>query len=151
MAEWSRAEICEFVKGKLIYARDATAARLDAPAWLLGASDGVGPNDDSAGALESTHPEDRQILIGTFIEALGNPATVVRGVLRADRGDEWVTTQIEWLNLLDDPDVGCMICTIGEIEADAFVPPVIAEAGGHEATRWMVFDLEESGVIRSVD
>jgi diguanylate cyclase (GGDEF)-like protein/PAS domain S-box-containing protein len=151
MSGWTRDELCQWVEGKQIYARDISAATVAAPEWLLAVSEGIGPNDDSAKAMESTHPEDRQILIATFIEALGKPGTVVRGRLRADRGDEWVSTAIEWLNLLDHPDVGCLICTIAEIEADSFAAPLIGETGDHHTTKWMVLDLYESGVIRSVD
>jgi diguanylate cyclase (GGDEF)-like protein/PAS domain S-box-containing protein len=151
MAEWSRAEICEFVKGKRIYGRDIAASTVPAPDWVIAASDGVGPNDDSAQALESTHPDDRQILIATFIEALGKPGEVIRGRLRANNEGEWVSTAIEWLNLVDDPSVGCLLCTIDEIEADAFSAPQIAETGEHHTTKWMVFDLDEAAVIRAVD
>jgi diguanylate cyclase (GGDEF)-like protein/PAS domain S-box-containing protein len=151
MPRWSREEICEFVKDKRIYARDAQAGTVEAPEWLVAASQGVGPNDDSAEAMESTHPEDRNTLIATFIEALGSPGTTVQGQLRANNGGDWTTVQIEWVNLIDDPDIGCLICTIAEVGSGAYRAPVIAETGAYENTRWMVLDVHTSGVIRSVD
>ena len=79
MPSWSRDEIREFVRGKLIYARDPQAGTVAAPDWLLAASEASVPTTTSAAAMETTHPEDRPILIKTFIEALSHPGTVVRG------------------------------------------------------------------------
>jgi diguanylate cyclase (GGDEF)-like protein/PAS domain S-box-containing protein len=151
MPRWSRAEICEFVQGKEIYARDNQGNNAPVPEWLVAASDGFGPNDNSAAAMEVTHPEDRNILISTFLESLTSPGMVIQGRLRAnEEGDTWLRVDIEWLNLYDDEEVGCLICTLAPTE-ERVKAPRIAETGDHEATRWMVFDLHDSGVIRSVD
>lgn len=140
--------------GKQIYARDAQAGNAAAPAWLLEASDGWGPGEDSAAGMERTHPEDRTILINTFIDAVGAPGEVVSGQIRAhdiEGEDRWATVRIEWLNLLEDPEVGCIVCTLDEFDSESLAAPLIAETGAFENTRWMVFDVHLSGVIRSVD
>jgi len=154
MPSWSRAELCEWVTGKQIYARDDQAANAPAPEWLLAASDGWGPGGDSAGALERTHPEDRNIIISTYLEALSSPGEVVHGRVRArgiEAPDQWTTAHIEWLNLIDDPAVGCLISTIREVESDPLPAPVIGETGVSASTRWLVLEVQATGVILSAD
>lgn len=154
MPRWSRAELCQWVKDKQIYARDSQAGNATVPDWLLAASDGWGPGKDSADATERTHPDDRHILINSFIEALGTPGEVVPGLIRAhdiEVHDRWTTVRIEWLNLVDDPEVGCLVCAMLEVGSTTHATPLIAETGGFENTRWMVFDMDTSGVIRGVE
>jgi diguanylate cyclase (GGDEF)-like protein/PAS domain S-box-containing protein len=153
MPTWSRADICELVRGKELYGRDADGGYAEIPDWLLAASQGFGPNhESSAAAVEATHPEDRNILIGTFLESVANPGVVVTGQLRANKeADTWMRVDIEWLNLVDHEDVGCLITTLVQQPTHPVVPPHIAETGVHESTGWMVFDVHPSGRIRSVD
>ncbi|SFC59576.1 PAS domain S-box-containing protein/diguanylate cyclase (GGDEF) domain-containing protein [Nocardioides terrae] len=154
MPSWSRAELSEWVRGKQIYARDGQAGNAPAPEWLLAASDGWGPGGDSAGALERTHPEDRHVIISTYFDALSRPGQVVSGQVRArgiESPDEWTTARIEWLNLLDDPEVGCLVSTICEEGPDRLPAPVIVETGAFAKTRWMVLEVQSTGRILSAD
>src|SRR5262245_21096545 len=108
---WSREDLCEFVRGKELYGRDDQGNWAALPDWLVEASDGFGPNSESsAAAVEATHPDDRNILIGTFLESVAHPGRVVKGGLRANKeGDTWMHVDIEWLNLVDHDEVGCLI------------------------------------------
>ena len=154
MTSWSRSQLCEWVRGKHLYARDGQAANAAAPEWLVEASAGLGPAEDSAEVMERTYPDDRNVVITTFIDALDRPGEVASGRIRAQDIEvhgRWTTVQIEWLNLIDDPDVGCLLCAMVEVGAGALPAPLLGQTGAFENTRWMVLELQASGVIRSVD
>jgi diguanylate cyclase (GGDEF)-like protein/PAS domain S-box-containing protein len=150
-AVWSRERLADFVRGKLIYARSDQAETVAPPDWLLAISDGLGPNDDSTAALEHTHPEDRNLLIASFMEAAATPGAVTKARMRALDDDRWLTIDIEWLNQLDNPDLGCLICTLDEVAGqDVAAPDGTEEEGDHRTARWMVMELDGMGVIQSV-
>jgi diguanylate cyclase (GGDEF)-like protein/PAS domain S-box-containing protein len=153
MSKWSRAEISEFVRGKEVYGRDELAGSASLPDWLVGASLGLGAQTTSEAAMEATHPEDRNVLLGAFLEALNNPGVLCTATIRgSDEGDEWSRIQVWWLNLIDHPEVGCIVATTSAKRVNRVpAPPKLAEPGGHQTTKWLVFDVHETGVVRSVD
>jgi diguanylate cyclase (GGDEF)-like protein/PAS domain S-box-containing protein len=150
--DWSRERLDAFVRGKLIYTRDERGETAAAPDWLVACSDGIGPNDSSAAALEATHPEDRHLLITSFIEALADPGGVHHTRMRAFDDGRWVTIDIEWLNQIGNPDVGALVCTLDEVMGVEVEAPVGEEddAGDHRAARWMIMGVTGIGRIESV-
>ncbi len=147
---WSREELCELTRGRLVLMRDASAANLPVPGWLADASLGV-VDTDSAESLANTYPADRPLLIDVFGRSIQRPGEPQVARLRMKFGEHWLHIELTWLNLLGTPDLDGLVCLVQPVTGPPITPPDDAEAGDHDATHWMVMTLDDSGLIVSVD
>jgi diguanylate cyclase (GGDEF)-like protein/PAS domain S-box-containing protein len=147
---WDKESIRAFVGDRVVFLRDAAAGDVAAPEWLLDTAETEGEGR-SAVVAETLHPDDRNTLIESFLESLGKPGEVVEFRVRSEYEGEWTHVLCRWVNLLDHPDVGALLCTAEEGEGEAFEVPTAGEAGDHDGVAWMMLEFSENGMITSVN
>jgi diguanylate cyclase (GGDEF)-like protein/PAS domain S-box-containing protein len=105
---------------------------------------------DSVESIDRTHPEDRNRLVEAFIDAVMNPGTPVFCSVRAMRDGVWQHNEMTWVNLVDHPDVGAVICAVIDVDGPPIEPPVERLVGDTAATNWMIASLDHHGRVTSV-
>lgn len=150
-ADWSRQAIADFVRGRRIFMRGADAELIEPPEWIAEAAGEVS-NLDSAESVEVTHPDDRVKLIEVFLETGEKPWLPVPLRIRSDheRSGVWHYFDMEWVNLLDHPDVQGILCAGSEVEGDDIEAPTLTFEGVMAATNWMIAALDDRGRITAV-
>src|SRR4051794_26146430 len=147
---WSRAQVENLVRGRTLYLRDVNAATAEGPAWLRAAAGEVSALD-SAQCLAVTHPEDQSELYGSFIASVERPGELCGAHLRIFLDGRWSHHEIQWLNLLDHPDVGVNLCVEWEVTGPPVATPEGVEASGyHHEGNWVLLDLDAGAVITAV-
>lgn len=147
---WSRTDLAELVRGGDLYVRNANADEVDPPAWLGALAVRVNPYGP-AEAVARTHPEDANALIETVLESLMKPGEVCALRLRALRPQGWSHVEDKWLNQLDNPDVGALICASRVVPGPPVEPPgQVGETGDSAPSNWALLELDGTGRINSV-
>jgi diguanylate cyclase (GGDEF)-like protein/PAS domain S-box-containing protein len=148
---WSRVELRTFVSGRLVHLRDREARELPVPAWLAEAAGEVGTRP-SAERLAATHTEDRSRTIAGLFEALERPGEVVEVDVRIEEDDGWTHERINWLNLLDHPDIGAFLYTAERVPGPPIVLPVEdGDLGEGDETGWLLAHLDAGALVTSVE
>ena len=147
---WAREALEAHVAGAQIMMRTRTGANLPVPEWLAAAAADVSPAD-SAESLEMTHPDDRTLLVSTFLDAAAEPGVEQVCRIRAHLGDVWFHTEVSWTDLTDMAEVGGILCTVRVVDGPPIDPPTETDgASVHSATNWVILVLEPNGAIRGV-
>ena len=147
--EWTREALLEFTEGKRLFLRSAEGEQLTVPEWLATGALEVSKLD-SAQSVDVTHPDDRTLLIEAFIQAMEQPRVPVSTTIRADLDGVWRHSEIVWVNLLDHPDVGGMLCTAIDVDGPEIEAPTRQVAGAMDATNWMIVSLDTTGRMAQV-
>ncbi len=148
MSHWTRETIAAFVEGKRLFVRDVDAQQIPPPEWLAPAANEINKLDSSE-SVDATHPDDRNKLIEAFVGSLSSPGVPVDCLIRIYDEDAWQHSMTSWLNLLDHPDVGAIICAAWEVEGPEFEVPETTIEGNMAASNWMVVGLDDHGYIVS--
>jgi diguanylate cyclase (GGDEF)-like protein/PAS domain S-box-containing protein len=149
---WHRGAIEEHVGGKTVWLRDATSALMETPPWIASAAAGVATL--TAGQrVAAVHPDDRGALTETFIEALGRPGEIVSISYRILVDGRYVMEHLDYLNLLDQPDVNALISTGIRDELDGEEVEVATGTlhGEGDDTHWMLANLDMQARMRHVE
>jgi diguanylate cyclase (GGDEF)-like protein/PAS domain S-box-containing protein len=145
---WSRTEICALAQGQLVFQRDALAVTVPLPEWLAGAAAGEWLPDASE-TVERAHPEDRMLVVDSFLNALAEPGVPHRVHVRQQVGDDWCEIEMTWLNQLDNEEVAAQIGLIHVLgPAD---PPALdrGDGGQGHTTSWLLIELDRMTTILS--
>jgi diguanylate cyclase (GGDEF)-like protein/PAS domain S-box-containing protein len=148
--QWTRDDLAVFARGRQLTARNLLAAEVDPPAWLLAHSDGRWPFDSQA-AIDVTHPDDRGGLVESFLASRIAPGEPVTVRLRRNYGGHWHHTETTWLNLLDHDDVGALVAFVREIDGPPVESPADENVGDYDPTRWMIWTIDDTGTLESVE
>jgi diguanylate cyclase (GGDEF)-like protein/PAS domain S-box-containing protein len=147
--EWTREALLEFTEGKRLFLRSPEGEQLAVPEWL-----GAGALEvsklDSAQSVDATHPDDRTLLIEAFIHAFEQPGVPIATTIRADLDGVWHHSEIVWVNLLDHPDVGGILCAASDVDGPEIEVPTRQVAGNMDATNWMIVSLDTTGRMAQV-
>jgi diguanylate cyclase (GGDEF)-like protein/PAS domain S-box-containing protein len=146
---WTRDDLSAFVRGRTIYIRDEHGDALPVPGWLAAHAAAVDTRN-STEAIATLHPDDRVTGINTFLESVASPGVPCAMQVRKKQGGVWGHHRGEWLNLLDDPDVGGVLYAQNQVEGSVVEPPELGDAGEHDAARWMILALDDAGSIAEV-
>src|SRR4029077_4771035 len=118
---WTRDELIALAQGREITARDLHAGEVDPPAWLLAHAKGRYPYD-SKQSTELIHPEDRNILIDSFLTCASTPGEPLVYRMRSRGGGHWHHGQTTWVNLIDHDEVGSLLAFIRTVDGPPVVP-----------------------------
>jgi diguanylate cyclase (GGDEF)-like protein/PAS domain S-box-containing protein len=152
MAEcrWSRDELAALARGRWVGARTFQAVEVEPPAWLLEHAAARFPLDSSQ-ALEAVHPDDRAALVDAFTQCVRAPGRLVAVRTRSRIGDLWHHSETQWLNLVDDEDVGVVLFFFAVVDGPPIEPPADDKVGEHAARPWMVWTVSDMSYITSVE
>src|SRR5688572_31966368 len=119
---WSPAAIQDFARGHQITYAGSDMVDLPFPAWLDEVVDGrsrYGPTE----AMAVAHPDDHELMIGTFMQVLEGAGLVVKTSFRCNIDGIWRRMTLRSLNLLGQADIAGVIatCVIDDLD-DAEVP-----------------------------
>lgn len=148
-ASWSRSELCELVRGRMIYVRDEHGDNLPVPGWLAACAAAVDTRN-STQAIATLHPDDRVTGINAFLEAVAAPGELRTMQVRKKEDGVWGHHRGDWLNLVHHPDVGGVLYAQQRVEGPPIDPPFEGDAGEHDEARWMILGLDDSGAIAEV-
>lgn len=143
---WTRDALIELVAGTRLFARGPDAEKVEPPGWLAAVAGEVS-DWNSAESVDATHPEDRTTLIEAFLEAGENPGVEVPCRIRLQRDGVWKHGELTWVNLLDHPDVGAVICAAVDVDGPPIEPPGDLIEGVTGATNWTIATLDDSGRV----
>jgi diguanylate cyclase (GGDEF)-like protein/PAS domain S-box-containing protein len=146
---WTRGALIALVGGTRLLMRGADAVNLEPPAWLAEVVEEI-TTLDSVESVEMTHPDDRNALIEAFVHAREHPGVLSPCHIRMDFFGMWIHLDVVWLNLLDHPDVGGIICTSTIVDGPSQVVEESPDTGTTNATNWMILVLDPAGRIDSV-
>jgi diguanylate cyclase (GGDEF)-like protein/PAS domain S-box-containing protein len=149
--QWSRDELNALARDSQVLALDAAAGAVDPPEWILASGE---PMDyESFSAVERIHPADRGRIVELFQSAIEEPGALRSGTFRVklEEDDRWAHLEVNAVNLLDDPDVGCILFASHEVAGEDIDGPEHDTDAGHASTNWMLLTLNGSGTITTVE
>ncbi|MDY7105295.1 MAG: diguanylate cyclase [Actinomycetota bacterium] len=149
-AGWTRAALQDLVRGRIVYLRDEHGAAVAVPPWLRDAAAEIGEAGSQA-AVDSVHPEDRTAIVRVFLECINQPGELHTSQGRMNLGGSWGHYRCAWLNRLDDPDVGGVLCVLELVDGPPITPPELGDPGEHDAVNWMILALDDNGLITDVN
>jgi diguanylate cyclase (GGDEF)-like protein/PAS domain S-box-containing protein len=145
---WSREDIGALAQGCLVFQRDALAVTVPLPAWLAAASAGEWwPN--ASETVEFAHPEDRVLVVDSFLTALGQPGVPCTVRVRTLVDGVWSEVDMTWLNQLDNEDVAAQIGIIGVLGPTEPPEPEAEDNGEGATTSWLLIELDRVNTILS--
>ena len=143
LRSWTREELIALVEGRKALMRGADAEDLPVPEWLANHAD-VLETRDSTESVNTTHPDDRGVLVDSFLAAVVAPGEECKCTIRnQDDEDGWFLVDITWVNLLDHPDVGGILCTVERLHAVDVEAPVEVTSVESSATSWMILVVDD--------
>jgi diguanylate cyclase (GGDEF)-like protein/PAS domain S-box-containing protein len=147
---WSRAELRSLVQGRAVFLRDPTSAARAVPDWLAQAAAGVWTLD-SHESIATVHPDDRPLVVETFVSAVEHPGVPYAVRVRALEGDHWGHAELMALNQLDNDEIGALVCTRRIVTGPPVEAPVRrGERGESDATPWVLAELDETAIVVAI-
>lgn len=146
-ATWTRETLLALASGKRVMMRAPDATDMAVPDWLAAVASEVSTHDSSQ-SLDVTHPDDRSILVDSFLRSAVTPWEPCTCRIRIHLDDEWRHDEVTWVNLVEHPDVGGLLCVVENVDGPEIVPPPPADVSSeHTATNWMILTLGSLGEV----
>ncbi|MCB0995754.1 MAG: GGDEF domain-containing protein [Acidimicrobiales bacterium] len=143
---WTRAELGELVRGRVVCARDELSRDIPVPEWLARQAGEV-VLLGTADFLDLIHSDDLPAIVDLFVAAAQSPNELLS--LRARSTTEDDSLEITLLNLLHHPDVAALLFVM---EAPRSNDDPDAEADDQRGPQhWIVVSVDGDDIIRSVD
>lgn len=143
---WTCEDLKALVADKEVLLRGLDASVLPVPKWL-----GLAALEESSigvsNSVDQTHPEDRAILIDSFRESVLSPNELLKSRIRIEIDGHWQHREIEWINLVEMPQINGILCTSKQVAGPRISPPPRSPGGVHNATAWMIMNLNHNGLI----
>ncbi len=143
---WNMEELVGLVADAVVAARDAHAAPLDLPAAL---ADACQPTADRwEQQLAASYAHDRAVVVDLWQRAIQQPGTHLRGTIRRRFPDSWAETELHYLNLLHQHDVGCVLVAARRIrDIEAPREDVDGKAAVYDSPAAIVQHLDELAIV----
>jgi diguanylate cyclase (GGDEF)-like protein/PAS domain S-box-containing protein len=147
---WDRDRVAALAAGAAVCFRNRALQETPVPEWLLagGAWNGV---DQVQARIQARYHGDRAAVFDTSLLTNDRPGEVLEVRCRSRGPAGWAWEQVQFLNLLDDPEIGGVVFIsrmLGEVEAEDLPPEVERSAqAGFMPEAWMVMVLDEAGTI----
>ena len=104
--------------------------------------------------VAATHPEDRDVLVGCFLEALAGPGVSATTSYRLAMSGHWVVENLTNINLLDMEGINGVLSVMYTerfVEGDAADTVSDEFVGEHDFVNWMLATLNMGGTIQTVE
>lgn len=149
---WTCGALADLLGEARVTCWDVNARVVPAPPLLRGRPGAAIFSQRWHDLVERTYADDRGDLVLAWLGALRRPGVPVRATFRYLRAGTWLSVDITFLNLLDEPELG-VIAAIEHDERPTAAPPEIhfTEEGPPPSHAWHLMHLDELGRVTSAE